>query len=331
MLIHHSRLSSLMTQTPTLLDYKRILKRRDIIKYEDYGPSLYNLETGEAGEQELLTFLKDYGQKHWIVIRNLWMNHRGEFESDIVLITYHACYVFEVKNYVGHFEYENSLSRINGSNLPNNAISQAERAYIHLTNICRKISPSITTNGALIFIGEHNTVDILTKVSGVKVLSRNELRRYIESIANEEAAYPYPPIDSSKIIAHFENYEIVNPYKIETVREGTLAKVRRGIYCAECFSYDIDTSKLFITCVCLHRERREEAVLRTICEYGVLNFEKESVSLRELLEFMDYQVSGNYLRKILTKYFKMVYKNAHTTYQITNLPYEKFNMLGYPH
>lgn len=328
MIIHQSRLSSLSIQMPTLLDYKRVLKRRDILKYEDYGPSLYNLETGESGEQELLTFLRDYGQKHWIVIRNLWMNHRGEFESDIVLITYHACYVFEVKNYIGHFEYENSLSRINGTNLPNNAISQAERAYIHLTNICHEISPSITTHGALIFIGEHNTVDILTKVSGVKVLSRNELRRYIETIANEEAIYPYAPIDSSKIIAHFEKYEITNPYKIQTVREETLAKVRKGIYCSKCFSYAIETSKLYITCACSHRERREEAVLRTICEYGVLNFEKESVGIRELLEFMDNQMNESYLRRILKKHFKMNRKNSHTTYQITHLPYEKFIRIG---
>ncbi|MEY8291801.1 nuclease-related domain-containing protein [Carnobacteriaceae bacterium 52-44] len=261
----------------SLLDFTRISHRRQLIDPKEGEYTLYRLEMGELGEQRVLNFIKKYGNKHWIVIRNLWMDYYGSYESDIILMTKHAIYVFEVKNYEGNFEYEDGQCRINGNLYGSNCVFQAERAHINLQNICRKISPSIPVKGALIFIGEHNQVSIHSKVNNIQIIMRNQLRDYIRQIAKDEAMSKTTPINVQKMIKKFEELEIINPYGPKAFQPSELTKAKKGICCAKCGSFSLEISKLFVRCSCGFQELRKEAMLRTIHKYGALIFETDEM------------------------------------------------------
>lgn len=65
----------------------------------DQQYQLKRLELGEAGEEILIEYLQEYGCEHWLVLKNIWFNNYGICENDILLLTNHGIYVFEVKKY----------------------------------------------------------------------------------------------------------------------------------------------------------------------------------------------------------------------------------------
>lgn len=71
-------------------------------------------------------------------------------------------------------------------------------------------------------------------------------------------------------------------------------------------------------------ESREEAIIRTICEYGVLNFDK-ALTTGKLLDFLNNQISRTNLLKVLKENFEMVYNSKYTYYLNKKLPYHKIS------
>jgi hypothetical protein len=61
-------------------------------------------------------------------------------------------------------------------------------------------------------------------------------------------------------------------------------------------------------CSCGKEESRDQAIIRTVCEYGVLRFDRDSFKIAEVREFLNRQASKTYLRGLLPKYFERVPK-----------------------
>jgi ribosomal protein L37E len=321
MSLYQTEFSKESNKLPSLLDFTRITHRRKLMNPKEGEYTLYRLEMGELGEQTVLDFIEKYGNKDWFVFRNVWMDYYGSYESDIILITKHAIYVFEVKNYDGAFEYEDGQCRINGNIYGSNCVFQAERALINLQNICRKISPSVPVKGALIFIGEHNQVTIHSKVNNIQIIMRNQLRNYIRQIAKDEAMSTTTPINVQKIIKKFEELEIINPYGPKAFQPSDLTKAKKGICCARCGSFSLEISKLFVRCSCGFQELRKEAMLRTIYEYGALIFETDEMRTSDLEIFLNKQASRGYLLNILKENFQRINFGKSTAFQNKKILY----------
>lgn len=102
---------------PKQLDFLRAADQRELLKTNSEKSLYQNLEVGAIGEQFVMDMLRKYGQKHWLAIQNMWMDCQGVYESDILVLTSHTPYVFEVKNYDGLFEYKDHRCFINGNRL----------------------------------------------------------------------------------------------------------------------------------------------------------------------------------------------------------------------
>lgn len=306
---------------PTLLDFEEVLFVRQPYYNDRY---LQNLRAGEAGEQEVIQFLIDYGQSDWTIIRNIWANFFGRFECDLIVMTRLGLLVFEVKNYNGDFVYKDNDCIKDGILLPDNVFTQAKRNFRKVKDLIRKSHSTLKVEGAIIFIGEHNTVTIDSPVTDIKVLRRNELKKYISNFAEMEKNY-FQEIDYGPFIRNLETYEVINTIVPEPINEASFKKLRKGIYCAKCQNFNVSIKKFSIHCSCGFVENRERGTVRTICEYGTLNFDKEIV-LRDLQIFLNYQSSNKYLIRILKKYFTMHHKNRYTTYDIPRVPIHKLNM-----
>jgi len=306
---------------PTELDLRKITTRRGLtVSWKD-TTKLKNLEAGLAGEVEALGYFKRMGKDHWVAIQNLWMNHGTNYETDLIIITNHCVYVFEIKNYTGRFSYNNGVCKIDGEKIKTDCIFQARRSYLNMRSICNQIAPGIKVKGALVFIGEDNQVDIQTSVEDIEVLQLTDFREYIKEMLIDDNEGNWLPVSNDALITQFEKFEVKNPYIPEPISENQMAKLKKGIYCAYCHTFDVKITKNYVICDCGLHEPREEAVVRTTCEYGALNFDKDFTK-KDIMDFLK-DGGQNFIKKILVKHFLKIPNHRYTCYHNKKLPYDK--------
>lgn len=309
-----------IAELPTQLDLMEILDKRSGLNYKEEQKYI-RLRDGALGEEDCVKIIASLAKNGWVVIQNLWMDQYGAYESDLILITLYAIYVFEIKNYNGHFEYENGICLVNGQPIPGNCISQIRKAYINMKNICKKAGINVDVHGVLVFIGEHNTVNIHSPVDDIDILLRHQLKKYILQIIQKEN-HRRRKIDLHKLLKVFDQKTVPNPYSLDPISEEELKSLRSGIYCANCGNFNLTTDKHYVKCSCGMHESRVEAVIRTICEFGALNYER-NMTRAELLAFLDNQVSHNLFLKIINEHFKVIQNGKYTFYKNKKLPYHK--------
>lgn len=303
------------SEIPSQIDFLNAAYHRGLLKSNEKIRLYQNLEAGAQGEQFVIDALQTYGRKHWVVLQNVWQDYFGVYESDIILITRSAVYIFEVKNFEGLFEYKESRCYINGRRIKENYIHQAEKAFLNLTDICQKINRSIPVRGAILFVGEHSEVRVDSKIEDIEVIVRHQLRKYILQIAREEQENYHVQIDYKKIISQFERNEVLNPFRPKISYSALdLEQGKKGIHCEYCKSYNILISKKFVRCKCGHAELRRAAILRMIDEYRVLTFSDPYFVRSEIEMFLGGQVSKSYLVSILNENFQSNCKNKYTKY-----------------
>lgn len=306
--VYQSKIMTEATKYPSLLAYERILYHR-MNKFNNHRYYYENLEKGDFGEQDAVKLLKQFGMDHWIVIRNIWLNQNGRFECDILLITSHCLYVFEVKNFDGVFEYKDGDCFLNGKLLSNNCIFQAQKAFRNMKQIIQRLPFSVNIKGALLFIGEFNTVKIHSMVNDIATISRSDFKKYILKIISDESSH-LKQLNTESVKNHLQIFETNNPFMPKPIKPEVMQGLRKGIYCVHCQSFGLTIKKHKIFCRrCKGTETRDEAMVRTICEYGILNFDQHLYQ-NEVMSFINYQASPKYLIKILKTHFGMVKKIA---------------------
>ena len=255
---------------PSKLDFSQIIakRQRQLTNKERYVHKIR--EAGRIGEETVIDYLKQYGKMHWIYIRNMWLEDFGLCENDITLITNSHCYVFEVKNYEQNYSHCDGICFVNDKRLKNSPVAQTRKNFINLKNICSEFSPNIQVKGALIMTNIDQKVDIQSTIEDIEVVPRNSIREYIKKIVNEEHNATNTIDDKEGLIQYFEQYEIINPNLPSSLGDDAFASLRKGIYCGNCGSFNLNfnSRKKYINCDCGFHEPREEAILRTICEYG---------------------------------------------------------------
>jgi hypothetical protein len=320
MRIYQTDLQKEAAKRPTKVDFDTVKNDRGLLTTDEEKYKYRLSVLGEQGEETVLQYLQKYGMKDWLVVRNLWMNYFGPFENDLTLFTSHKMHVLEIKHFKGEYTYNNGLSKLDGVRRNINPVHQARRNYSNVQEMMNEISASVRVEGALVFSGVDNFVDIQSEVADLQIIPRNYLYTYIRKIVQEEQSHRGRALNPEILIAQLEKYEIEKRFVPEPLSKEEMMKTKRGIYCAHCKSYDIQVRKHVITCRCGFIENREEATVRTICDYGVLNYDKE-LTRKELLVFFNGQLSKTYLINILNKHFTRVAKNSYTYYINKKLPY----------
>lgn len=270
----------------------------------------HRLEAGFYGEERFTNYLNEFGLDHWTILRNKWLKNDSHFECDFILITGHAVYVFEVKNYYGKFVYENGQSYSRGRAITYNPINQARNGRLHLQNILGRYN----VKGALVFIGEHNQVCIKDEVADIAILETNEVYEFIQQIKQEEQEYSGRWINAVDIISLLEKFEIDPPYLTAPYTRAEMTTAKKGIFCANCQQKVPITRADYIKCSCGLHESKEEAIIRTACEYGVLTYGKD-FTISDIRGFIDNGASTVFLRKILSKHFNYYNKSTILTFQ----------------
>lgn len=324
MKIHKTRIIEESSKLPTELDHLQIKVARDFSKTGKDRFKLELLKKGVAGEDKVIETLEKFGKNDWIVLRNLWLQFHSPFEYDIVLLTRHCLQIFEVKNYTGNFTYENGACMENGRKMDFDIIQQTRRNVIRMQRIFEHVPNPPKVKGALIFAGENNQVKINSPVEDIEILQLTDLYEYIKRLIEEENAHYSNPIDANEVMSHLEKLEVIHPYPPEILSKSAIKKLRTGIQCARCGNFHLEQKKYYVICSCGYHESREEAIIRTACEYGVLRHGL-NFTVGEILAFIDCQASSSYVRKIFKKHFKQTLNGRFTYYENRHLPYYKIH------
>lgn len=310
---------------PIKLEILRELNKRDALN-EDLLSEWQRLESGFAGEQKVLNFIQEFGEEHWAVIKNVWLDYYGKFECDLLLITNTKVHPLEIKNYTGKFEFQNNQCLINGKKISHNAITQAQKTATNLEQIFQNSNHNLTVQGALIFIGQHNEVLVHDKVDTIEIIRPNQLRNYIWELVKEEKNYYGPSIDTESVIEQLERFEADNPFMGHEISDEIKGRACKGICCSHCGNFQIDTTKAYISCPCGMYEPRENAIVRTICEYGVIHSDKD-LRTTNLLGFFGGDISRRTLQKYLNKHFTKTGGGRGSRFLNFKLPFNKIQYL----
>ena len=297
----------------------------DILYYRDENPSNENqklflsLQKGYLGELELLQFIKEYGLDHWRTITNYWGDYNGRFESDVILLTSMGCYIFEVKNYAGKFEYRGGHSYIDGNELTSDCVFQTRRSYKNIRNLVQGEIPRSNVHGVLAFVGEHSDVFVDESVDDIHVVKRSGLKRFIQDIAREDHSFSGRGIPVQKIVRKLEGRAVSNPFQMDPLAKEEVEVLNKGIACSVCRNFDVRITRKFVSCSCGNVENRRDAMVRTICEYGTLTYDRPLVC-RDLYSFFGDDTSYTFLNMILKTYFTRE-GNGNSTCYVNNGTY----------
>lgn len=309
---------------PTQLDFYQILNIRGSAYFTEQKKLLKSLVAGDYGEQKVMKYIHEYAPSHWTVLQNVWLRDFDRFECDLILLTSNQVYVLEVKNYQGRLLYENGRCFYNSIETSLNPFEQIRTNHINLKQMCTRLSSSIDVQAAVIFAGDDHEVMMKTPLENIRVVSSNGIRNFILDIVQQEKRVQNESIDHERLFQLFKSCEIKNPYQPAPLSESEMKHIRPGIYCASCYRFNVHITKFKVICPCGLHESREESILRTICDYGVLTYGRPLVR-KKLMGFFNGIVSHTYLISICHKYFTVINKGSYTCYVNPGLPYKQIN------
>lgn len=308
---------------PSQFDFYEILAIRGSDYFTEQKKLYKTLEAGIEGERKVLKYIQEYAPSYWTVLQNVWLRDFDRFECDLIVLTRNQVYILEVKNYHGLLVYENGRCFYNGQETSLNPFEQIRTNHINLNRMCARISSGIDVQAAIIFAGDDHEVVMKTELENIRVITRNGIRNFILDIIKQEKRLQVKKLDHKILLQLFDSSEIANPYRPVALAVDEMKHVHPGIYCAKCHSYNVQITKFKVTCSCGLHESREEAVVRTICDYGVLTYGR-NLTVKELHAFLDYQVSKTLLNKTLQKHFTKIHRKGRQIHYINyNLPYCK--------
>lgn len=317
------RLQMADVKFPSAYDFDAICSIRGLDYFKEEKSRFKSLDIGTQGERKVLQYLEDHSPKDWIVLQNIWLKNFDRFECDLILLTRYQVFVIEVKTYQGLFVYEDGRCFYNQTETSLNPFEQIRANHIHLKNMCRRLSPNIGVQSAVIFAGDDHEVVMKTPLEEIRVVTRNGIRNFIFDIIQQEKRIRANLLDKTAVIEMLEHYEINNPFQPQPLKNTEIEDhIRPGIYCANCHSFQVEIMKNSVICSCGLHESREEAIVRTICDYGVLTY-NQPLMRKHLLAFMNQQVSPNNMTKFIHKHFKVIKNSSYTSYINYNLPYHR--------
>lgn len=266
---------------------------------------LENYRTGFIGEGEFLLMLLPEIPKDWEVLADLnFPLAAGRMQIDVMLISPHKICHFEVKKLLQNYVYENGTWMCNGREIGNDFFIQMKRARGKLVENLQKIGVNVTVESKLILINEEDTVSIMDADQQNNYIKRWHVKGYLREIIQDTSPALINPSKVAKEILKMTapSHEGLNVRGSELV-----PYVRGGILCDSCGGGKIKYRQRYhIQCKqCGSTESKERAILRTICDYGVLHYTKNLV-LREVKAFINERSLDDTIRKVLRKHFDSV-------------------------
>lgn len=254
---------------------------------------------GFRGEDEFGQLMRRYMPSDWQLLQDVRLKTiAGEIQMDAVLLNNLGLSVFEVKNYTADYHYSAGRWQVNGRPKHHDDFQQLERTAGLLTQQLQRNGFNLPVHQYVVYINEEDTVEIDDE--SLPFIKRAKLRRFINlSIDNcQSAPYQTYPRETEWLLSQHQPDD-----RRLTLSDGEFTELKKGIYCVNCHSFELECDRYHVHCrSCRYSESKEKAIVRTICDYGIL-FPYRGLTPIELARFMEPSVPYKNLFFVLSKHF----------------------------
>lgn len=275
---------------------------------EKFQKILTELEAKKAGLKGVIELFEKHGKDHWIYMTDVALDYHSIITCDLGIMTATHLYAIGINHYEGVFEFKSGVSRVNNEILEEHPIQMIQSVTSQLqSSVAMTPNPvTLKVKGAALFTHPANQLQIHDEVKDIQIVPAKEIKGFIKQIANEEKqmggnARNVNPMNYS-FIGRIDRYHPIFPIEIpKYIKEN----VRPGIMCKYCRSCDIRIGEVLSQCDCGGWENTEDAVIRTVAEYFILNPGLDAGSFEELFQFIGDQVPHNQVKEYLHKVISM--------------------------
>ncbi|XJS10979.1 nuclease-related domain-containing protein [Aerococcaceae bacterium WGS1372] len=303
-------------EKPFYLEYLEILERR-INLPEESKRRLWAQRVGYEGHRAFDELLVEYCPKDWEILHNLNFNHPvGKTQIDTLLINSQAIYHFEVKNLVQPAEYRDGewYNQATGRRF-RNYFTQMNRQRELLGHILESLDIRAPIISRLVLINDQDTVTF-TEDMQEHYLKRWQIKQFLENIRQlgtmTSKRKLINPAEAARRIVELT----IEEFERDQYPEANLIhEARKGMLCVNCKTNLVGSqSRYLVKCArCGKVESREAAVMRTICEVGVINYEKD-LTARMVNDLIGEPSMARYIRRKLADYFEVKGRGRGTSY-----------------
>ena len=286
------------------LDILRELNKRDALD-EKLTKELKRLEAKDRGLKIVLNHLKYLGKDHWVYMTNVSLDSYNIFTCDLLLMTSTHLYPLEINYYDGLFEFKEALSLLNGKEPDQLPIESAQCVAALINAFSTICSINLDVKGAAIFPSPTNQIRIYDEVPEIEIVGADQLDAFIKQMIRDEKNRKSDEKIDPRYIRWLREIDQQQPIWTIHISDEMKEHIHPGIACRACNGFNVTIGKQFVSCPCRKCEPLEEAIVRTICDYGVLNYEK-NLYPPDLHLFFDNQVSMGQIEKCLVKHFSPV-------------------------
>ncbi|HIY57120.1 MAG TPA: NERD domain-containing protein [Candidatus Tetragenococcus pullicola] len=265
--------------------------------------SLTQLQKGYHGEQILDTLQETLTQTKLPCIDDFYLKTNTScVQIDKLLVVAGVAYVIDVKNYKGLYTYSQNEWLRNDIPLQENIFEQLHHAMRAVRRIFLSEKVSLEVRGVLVFIDPQATIDIQENVNDV-VLTYQEIAGWLLQLASQVQPKDYAYEKNWRQALRKQTLaKFPSPRKLPLQQ---LAHLKHGICCRNCGDNHLTETSFYMECChCHHREPKETAYVRTICDCGVLFHDRE-LTIGMLCQFFGESVNRRYLKEMLARHFEV--------------------------
>lgn len=276
------------------------LDRRMILSDEEKY-HLLNMQKGFEGELFFDSLVEEILDLDALVLNDLLFIEKGStFQVDTLILTGGKILLFEVKNYVGNFEFNSHhLLTFSGKEIVN-PLNKLDETSIKMKQLLSKWNVNLKLDSTLIFV--NHTFTLYNAPIDSQIIFPTQIREYFSQI-NKSVL----PLSKKQ---HYLGDKIMKEHQNESAFQQkfpnyTYDNLKKGLWCIRCNSSDLTITQRTSFCkVCGHRASVEEIALHQVKDFKLL-FPNSKVTTPIMYDWLGSLIPMARIRKILVKKYKI--------------------------
>jgi hypothetical protein len=256
-----------------------------------------NLEKGYKGELKSDLWLKGLTDE-WIILTDLLLEYNGsKFQIDTLIIACEKIYLLDIKYFEGDYTIKEDKWYNPAGILQKNPLHQLERCETLLKKLLHELGYNFTIESYLVF--NNPEFHLYTPSINPAIIFPTQLNRFLKKLNTRPVKLhkKYYQLAEQLNARHIVEspYERLPPYTFE--------QLEKGLLCPNCKTFFSDESLVCKKCGCI--EDGEAAILKSVKEYMLL-FPERKITTNDIYDWCGGIKSKKAVRRVLSKYFKLV-------------------------
>lgn len=300
---HSKPRKSLELQILSFLNARMDLSSRD-------QKNLYNLERGYEGELKFSRLLGSKDPSECLRLYDLQLEiNQTEFQIDNLLIYQDTVYMNEIKNYEGDFLAKDDKWYVMPSEKEiRSPILQLQRSEFLLQQLLQQMGFHLKIVSRLVFV--HSGFTLYQAPYNQPIIFPTQLARYTNHLNHTQTRLT----DMHRKLAKQLVQSNISSSRHMRLPNYNYEDLKKGIVCNNCSGFMFAKSMSILCCEsCMHEERIDFAVMRTVSEFHIL-FPNMKINSSTIYEWCNVIDSKSKIRRILMKNMQLVKRGKYSYY-----------------